>query len=143
MNRSRHAADGPIHAKGFIEAIATRSTGAITKRATMMLVAAQTHDHGNESPHKSGAPKVMEIAHKIKNSFLARDDGNNDEVESVDSGTRGPPRSRRTAYDLGYDGDINIAKASINPPCGRYLRSPLQYKNGAGSYRQRLVQYSL
>eukprot|EP00928_Gymnodinium_smaydae_P002376 TRINITY_DN10843_c0_g4_i1.p1 TRINITY_DN10843_c0_g4~~TRINITY_DN10843_c0_g4_i1.p1 ORF type:complete len:250 (+),score=20.74 TRINITY_DN10843_c0_g4_i1:124-873(+) len=57
-----------------------------------------------------------------------------DEDESNDSGTHGPPESRRTAYDLGYDGDINVRRASGVPVCRRYSRSCLQRSNGESPF---------
>eukprot|EP00928_Gymnodinium_smaydae_P002377 TRINITY_DN10843_c0_g5_i1.p1 TRINITY_DN10843_c0_g5~~TRINITY_DN10843_c0_g5_i1.p1 ORF type:complete len:241 (+),score=21.01 TRINITY_DN10843_c0_g5_i1:24-725(+) len=70
---------------------------------------------------------------------------------SKDSGTHGPPRSRRLAYDLGYDEDKITRRALVVPPCGRYKRSTLQRGNRGdllsdcitGSDRQFSVRYSL
>eukprot|EP00928_Gymnodinium_smaydae_P040909 TRINITY_DN27708_c0_g1_i2.p1 TRINITY_DN27708_c0_g1~~TRINITY_DN27708_c0_g1_i2.p1 ORF type:complete len:250 (-),score=31.30 TRINITY_DN27708_c0_g1_i2:148-897(-) len=38
----------------------------------------------------------------------SREDSIEDEVESVDSGTEGPPSSRESAYDLGYAHDVRL-----------------------------------
>eukprot|EP00928_Gymnodinium_smaydae_P002375 TRINITY_DN10843_c0_g3_i1.p1 TRINITY_DN10843_c0_g3~~TRINITY_DN10843_c0_g3_i1.p1 ORF type:complete len:140 (+),score=14.60 TRINITY_DN10843_c0_g3_i1:62-481(+) len=98
--------------------------------------------------------KNMMIAHKQLIGAIVSADAKKD--ESKDSGKHGPPQSRRTAYDLGYDGDMDIGEASVVPPCGRYTRSSSsssKFRRGngghltrnvfAGSGRPRLVRYSL
>eukprot|EP00928_Gymnodinium_smaydae_P058157 TRINITY_DN41386_c0_g1_i1.p1 TRINITY_DN41386_c0_g1~~TRINITY_DN41386_c0_g1_i1.p1 ORF type:complete len:243 (-),score=25.72 TRINITY_DN41386_c0_g1_i1:27-698(-) len=156
--RWQNGGDGPSHSDG-----ATREVEQLIAEANVaghssnlgQLVHGATTTHSSEESvdatkslcsSDTSEACIVGTLRGGKSVFLGLCEIDSSDDESVDSGTRGPPRWRRTAYDLGYDGHINIARL-----LGRHRRSSLPRKAGrssfadgaAASYRYRSVRYSL